>query len=139
MNIYNEEIVFKTKGNCDIINITPKIEEVKNNSGFKNGLCTIFAVGSTAGITTLEYEPGLLKDLPELLNRLIPKSSNYKHNETWGDGNGFSHLRSAIFKTNFSVPILNSELVLGTWQQIVYMDFDNRPRNRRVIVQLIGE
>ncbi len=139
MKFYSEEITFKTKGNCDIVNITDKIETVRINSGFSNGLCSIFAVGSTTGITTLEYESGLLKDLPELLNKLIPKNQRYNHDDTWGDGNGFSHLRSALFKTNFSIPLINSQLVLGTWQQVVFIDFDNRPRNRRIIVQLIGE
>ena len=139
MKIYNEEITFKTKGNCDIINITDQVENAKSKSGFSNGLCTVSAIGSTAGITTLEYEPGLLKDLPELLNKLIPKNEKYHHDDTWGDGNGYSHLRSALFKTNFSVPLVNSQLVLGTWQQIVFIDFDNRPRNRKVIIQFIGE
>ena len=108
-------------------------------SKIANGLCTAFVVGSTAALTTIEYEPGLLKDIPELLNNLIPQNKRYHHDDTWGDGNGHAHLRSALIKTSFTIPIINSELTLGTWQQLILLDFDNRIRNRRIIIQIIGE
>ena len=139
MKIISNEITKKTKGNCDIIEITEDVNEILINSKIKNGTCNVFSIGSTAGITTIEYEPGLLKDLPKLLDKLIPSSVRYHHDDTWGDGNGHAHLRSALFKTSFTVPIINGELTLGTWQQIVLIDFDNRARTRRIVVQLIGE
>ena len=139
MKIISQEITKRTKGNCDIVEITDDVNNIINNSKIKNGNCTLFSIGSTAGITTIEYEPGLLKDLPKLLDKLIPSSVQYHHDDTWGDGNGYAHLRSALFKTSFTVPVINGELTLGTWQQIVLIDFDNRERTRRIVVQLIGE
>lgn len=139
MQIVSHELTKKTKGNCDIIEITNDVNNILANSKIKNGNCTVFSVGSTAGITTIEYEPGLLKDLPKLLDKLIPSSIRYHHDDTWGDGNGHAHLRSALLKTSFTVPIINGELTLGTWQQIVLIDFDNRQRTRRIVVQIIGE
>jgi secondary thiamine-phosphate synthase enzyme len=139
MKIITQEIQKKTKGNCDIIDITGDINDILIKSGIKEGLCTAFSVGSTAGITTIEYEPGLLKDIPKLLDKLIPSAVRYNHDDTWGDGNGHSHLRSALFKTSLSIPIYKGELTLGTWQQVVFIDFDNRSRNRRIIVQIMGE
>ena len=115
--------------------MTQKVKSAK----IKDGICTLFSIGSTAGITTVEYEPGLLKDLPKLFEKLIPSAAKYSHDETWGDGNGHAHLRSALFKTSFTIPIVNSELTLGTWQQIVLIDFDNRHRTRRIVVQIMGE
>jgi secondary thiamine-phosphate synthase enzyme len=139
MKIITQEIQKKTKGNCDIIDITGDINDILIESGVKEGLCTAFSVGSTAGITTIEYEPGLLKDIPKLLDKLIPSAVRYNHDDTWGDGNGHSHLRSALFKTSLSIPVYKGELTLGTWQQVVFIDFDNRSRNRRIIVQIMGE
>jgi secondary thiamine-phosphate synthase enzyme len=100
---------------------------------------TAFVAGSTAGITTLEYEPGLIKDFPRLMEKLIPSNEVYHHDETWHDGNGFSHLRSAVIGTDLTVPFVNGKLLLGTWQQVVFCEFDNRPRSRKVIFQIIGE
>jgi len=139
MTTFYEEIIKESDGNCCIINITDDAARIAAKSGVKNGLVTVFSIGSTSGITTLEYEPGLLKDLPALMERLVPSFSDYKHNDTWGDGNGHSHLRSALMKTSLSVPLVNKELVLGTWQQIIYVDFDNRKRTRRIAVQILGE
>ena len=139
MKLFTQEIQKKTKGNCDILNITTDITDLIIKSGIKEGQCTVFSVGSTAGITTIEYEPGLLKDIPKLLDKLIPAAVRYNHDDTWGDGNGHSHLRSALFKTSFTVPVYKGELTLGTWQQIVLLDFDNRSRTRRIVVQIIGE
>jgi secondary thiamine-phosphate synthase enzyme len=138
MEIFTQEIQVKTKGNCDIVDITQNVSDVLSKSGFKEGQCTVFSIGSTAGITTIEYEPGLLKDIPKLLDKLIPSAARYNHDDTWGDGNGHSHLRSALFKTSLTVPVFKSELTLGTWQQIVLIDFDNRSRTRRIVVQIIG-
>ena len=134
-----DEIILSSKGSCDIINITDQTHKVIEKSRIKNGIVTVFAVGSTAGITTIEYEPGLLKDIPKLMDRIIPTIGSYKHNDTWGDGNGHSHLRSALIKSSLTIPIVNSEMTLGTWQQIVFLDFDNRPRTRRIAVQILGE
>ena len=134
----NEEIIIKTKGNCDIINITGEIDDVIKKSKIENGSTTIFVIGSTAALTTVEYEPGLIKDLPEFFNKIIPKQ-RYHHDNTWGDGNGHAHLRSALVKTSFTVPVINKQMTLGTWQQIILIDFDNRQRNRRIVVQIIGE
>ena len=136
---FYEEIIKESGGNCCIINITDDAARITAKSGIKNGLVTVFSIGSTSCITTIEYEPGLLKDLPALMERLVPSFSDYKHNDTWGDGNGHSHLRSALMKTSLSVPLVNKELVLGTWQQIIYVDFDNRKRTRRIAVQILGE
>lgn len=134
-----EEIVISTQGNCDIVNITDKTSAIINKSAVKNGIVTVFAVGSTAGLTTIEYEPGLLKDIPKFLDKIIPTVGGYKHNDTWGDGNGHSHLRSALIKTSLTIPLVNSEMTLGTWQQIIFIDFDNRPRTRRIAVQVMGD
>ena len=139
MKTLSEEIIKSSNGNCDIINITDDVIETLRKFDVKDGLCTIFSIGSTAGITTIEYEPGLIKDLPKLLDKIIPSGVRYHHDDTWGDGNGHAHLRSALFKTSLSVPFVNGDLTLGTWQQIVLVDFDNRKRTRRIIVQFIGE
>jgi secondary thiamine-phosphate synthase enzyme len=139
MKIISNEITKKTKGNCDIVDITSDIMDVMLKTGIKEGLCTVFSVGSTAGITTIEYEPGLLKDIPKLLDKLIPSAVKYHHDDTWGDGNGHAHLRSAIFRTSLSIPIVKGELTLGTWQQVVLIDFDNRSRTRRIVIQILGE
>lgn len=139
MKIINEEITIQSKGNCQIIDITKKVNEIIKKSMFEDGLCTVFSIGSTASITTIEYEPGLIKDIPKLLDKLIPPIPGYHHNETWGDGNGHSHLRSALFKTSLSIPVTGGDLTLGTWQQIVLIDFDIRQRSRRIAVQLIGD
>ena len=139
MKIISHEITKKTKGNCDIIDITGEINEVILKSGIKEGSCTVFSVGSTAGITTIEYEPGLLKDIPKLFDKLIPSAVRYNHDDTWGDGNGHAHLRSALIKTSLSIPVIKGELTLGTWQQVVLLDFDNRSRTRRIVIQVLGE
>lgn len=139
VEIETQSFEIKTSGNCHITDITEKVQSVINSSGFSEGNVNVFAVGSTAGITTIEYEPGLLKDYPALIEKLIPSNISYKHDQTWHDGNGHSHLRSTIQGTSFSVPFINGELILGTWQQIIFVDFDNRNRNRKIVVQLIGK
>ncbi len=139
MKILTKEIIISTEGNSDIKNITEEVQQILQFSKLQEGNCTVFSIGSTASVTTIEYEPGLLKDLPKVFEKLIPTYSKYYHNDTWGDDNGHSHLRSAIVGTSFNVPFVKGELLLGTWQQIVLIDFDNRKRTRRIAVQLIGE
>ncbi len=129
------KFTISTQGHNDVIDITEKVKEVVVNANIKNGLCLIFCPGSTVGITALEAEPNLINDFKEFLEKLVPADKNYRHDETWGEKNGFSHLRSALIKPFFVVPIENGELILGTWQQIVLVDFDSRPRQREVIVE----
>lgn len=130
------KFTISTQGHNDVIDITEKVKEVVVNANIKNGLCLIFCPGSTVGITALEAEPNLINDFKEFLEKLVPADKNYRHDETWGEKNGFSHLRSALIKPFFVVPIENGELILGNWQQIVLVDFDSRPRQREVIVEI---
>jgi secondary thiamine-phosphate synthase enzyme len=139
VKVINDEIIKKTEGKCDIINLTDELEKFIGKNKAMNGLVTVFSVGSTGGISTIEYEPGLLKDIPKFFEKIIPSSVRYNHDDTWGDGNGHSHIRSFIVKTSLSIPVIKGELTLGTWQQVVFVDFDNRPRTRRIILQYIGE
>lgn len=128
----------KTKGNTDILDITPQVAEGLKKSALAEGLATVFVSGSTAGITTVEFESGLLKDLKAFFERIIPQDHEYFHELAWHDGNGHSHVRSALLKTSLSVPFAERKLLLGTWQQIVLIDFDNHPRSRRVVTQFVG-
>ena len=138
MNYY-EEINLSTSGEVDIIDITGMVESVVERSGIKNGIALVFAIGSTAAITTIEYEPGLKKDLPAALERLFPRGINYEHEKTWHDGNGHSHIRASFLKPDLCVPIVDGHLILGTWQQVVFVELDIRRRERRVAVQIIGD
>jgi secondary thiamine-phosphate synthase enzyme len=133
------EIRLSSSGAGDIQDITSDVAACVKQSGITSGTVTVFVPGSTAGLTTLEYEPGLLRDLPELLEKLMPSNKTYAHDETWGDDNGFSHLRSAMIGPEITVPFVAGRLTLGTWQQIVFCEFDNRPRDRKLVVQIIGE
>jgi len=139
MPICTRSFKIKTKGNTDVLDITPQVAAVVKVSGLANGTATVFISGSTGGITTLEFEPGLQRDVPEILEQLIPAGRSYHHDQTWHDGNGHAHLRSALTGTSFTVPFVEGRLALGTWQQIVFLDFDNRPRTREILVQMIGE
>ena len=140
MKIKIEKIRLRTKGSGDLINITDEVSSILGRSKFKDGSVTVFVAGSTAAITTFEYEPGLIKDVRDLYEKLIPSSERYSHDETWGDANGFSHLRAALQGPSLTVPFENGKLVLGTWQQVVLAEFDNRPeREREIVVQLMGE
>jgi secondary thiamine-phosphate synthase enzyme len=133
--IKHKIITIDTKGNCDIINITELVEKEVENSKIKDGICTIFVKGSTAAISTIEYEEGLLKDFKNFMDKILPKG-NYEHNKAWNDENGHSHLRSTLLKTSLQVPIINGKLFLGTWQQIVLIDFDTRPRRREIVISI---
>lgn len=126
-----------TNGFNDIIDITRKISEIVEKSKVKDGLCLVFCPGSTVGITTIENEPELLKDFKEFLEKIIPSDREYRHDNVWGEKNGFSHIRSALIKPFLTVPIEEGKLNLGTWQQIILIDFDNRPREREIIVKII--
>ena len=133
------EIKLQTKGDGDLIDITDSLSKAVKESRIGSGLVTAFVPGSTAGLTTIEYEPGLLRDFPKLMEKLIPSNKTYHHDETWHDGNGFSHLRSAIIGTDITVPFVNGQLTLGTWQQVTFCEFDNRARSRTVVFQIMGD
>ena len=128
----------KTKGNTSITDITENVQSKLNSSGFSEGSALVFVSGSTAGITTIEYEPGLLKDYPAFFEKIMPSNQRYSHDETWHDGNGHSHIRASLQGASFTVPFIHKKLLLGTWQQIILIDFDNHPRQREIIVQLSG-
>jgi secondary thiamine-phosphate synthase enzyme len=137
--IYSEMISLKTKGFSDIIDLTDHVGEVIKRSRIENGLVTVFCPGSTAAITTIEYESGVLKDLQTALEKIVPSDIPYEHDKRWGDGNGFSHVRAALMKPGLSIPLVRGRLTLGTWQQIILIDFDNRSRMREIFVHVIGE
>ena len=139
MAVITDYIPISTKGFTDIIDITPQVRTALSKSGLNSGTLTVFISGSTAGVTTIEYEPGLLKDLPEAFDKIAPMNKRYSHDATWGDGNGFSHVRAAMLGCSLTVPFTNNHLLLGTWQQIVAIDFDNRSRQREIVVQIMGE
>ena len=139
MKIYTGEINLNTKGEGDIVNISDNVQKIVEESGVSNGTATIFCIGSTCAISTTEYEPGLRKDIPTALERLFPREINYEHEKTWHDGNGHSHVRATFLKPDLTVPILDGSLTLGTWQQIIFLELDIRKRNRRIIVQVLGE
>lgn len=132
-------IALATRGNADIHDLTARVRDILTESGAADGLLTVFVPGSTAGITTTEFEPGLRKDLPAAFERIAPSSIPYAHDATWHDGNGHSHVRASLVGPGITVPFSGGELLLGTWQNIVLIDFDNRPRRREVIVQVLGE
>ncbi len=135
----NGTIRLKTSARDEIIDITGKVQEVVSESKLKSGLACVFVVGSTAAVTTVEYEPGLVADMHEALDRMYPKDKDYEHHQRWGDGNGHSHLRASMVGPSLTVPVVDGQLLLGTWQQIVFMEFDNKPRTREITVQIVGE
>lgn len=139
MSVKTYEFTIQSKGYCHLEDITSQVEGYLNDSGLTDGICCVAVGGSTAAISTVEYEPGLLKDIPEFFENLFPSDKSYHHDETWHDGNGFSHLRSFLLKTSHTIPFSEGRLFLGTWQQIVLADFDNKSRERKVRVQLVGE
>jgi len=139
MKIVNGRISINTKGNGDFINISSHLLNMLNDSDLQNGIMTVFVSGSTAGITTFEYEPGLIRDLKEFYDKVAPSNVRYHHDETWGDANGFSHVRATLTGPSLTIPLEKGKLLLGTWQQVVLVEFDNRPRKRDVVVQIMGE
>lgn len=139
MSVVSKEIKINSKGENDLIDITSDIEKILQDSKIKSGIVTVFVSGSTGALTTIEFEPGLKKDFPDMLERLAPKNIEYGHEKMWHDGNGHSHVKASLVGPSITIPFKNSELLLGTWQQIVFVEFDTRGRNRTLIVQIIGE
>lgn len=138
MNTFFEEFQLPGTAGTDIHDVTDRVAEAVAQNGVDNGVAVVFTPGSTAAVTAIEYESGVLQDLVDVLQKLAPSEGHYAHNARWGDGNGYSHVRSALLGPSMSIPIIDGKLTLGTWQQIVVCDFDNRPRKRRVVIQLLG-
>jgi secondary thiamine-phosphate synthase enzyme len=139
MKIVSSELEFKTTDQTDIIDISREVQEGVLQSGIQDGNIVLFISGSTAALTTIEFESGVVNDLRKAIERLAPKDIPYEHDRRWGDGNGYSHVRAAILGPSLIIPMRRGKLLLGTWQQIVLLDFDNRPRRRRVTAQIMGE
>ena len=139
MKVLSDTIQLHSEGEGDIIDMTEQLLNIVKVSKIKNGIITVFVSGSTAAVTTIEYEPGLVHDFPEMLSRLVPKNIEYEHDNTWHDGNGHSHVRASLIGPSITIPIINGKLTLGTWQQVVLLEMDTRSRNRTLILQLIGE
>ncbi len=139
MTVKTISISLSTNGNADIQDITDQIANAVSKNGLASGIATIFCPSSTSALTTIEYESGALNDLRRLFDEIIPVDREYAHNERWHDGNGHSHVRAALIGPSMTIPFVDGQLTLGTWQQVIYVDFDNRPRQRKLVVQLIGE
>jgi secondary thiamine-phosphate synthase enzyme len=139
MSVKSLSIQLSTRGNADIHDITDQVARQIAQSGLKDGAVTIFCPSSTSALTTIEYENGVLDDLRRLFDEIVPPNREYAHNARWGDGNGHSHVRASLLGPSLTIPFVDGRLTLGTWQQIIYVDFDNRPRKRELILQLIGE
>jgi len=137
--IFSETISLSTKGFSDILDITHHVNGVIDRSKIENGLVTVFCPGSTGAVTTIEYESGVLKDLQKAIEKIVPSNIPYEHDKRWGDGNGFSHVRAALMKPSLTIPLTKGRLTLGTWQQIVFIDFDNRRRERSILIQVMGK
>jgi secondary thiamine-phosphate synthase enzyme len=137
--IITGSISLQTRGECDIVDITSQVAKQVAESGVNSGTVTVFVPGSTAGVTTIEYESGLVADLKLLWDRIVPRDIHYDHDRRWGDGNGHSHVRASMLGPSLVVPFTDGRLILGTWQQIILVDFDNRPRSRRAVLQIMGE
>lgn len=139
MSVITQGLRLETKGETDLIDITGEVARGVSDSGLTAGTVTVFIPGSTAGVTTIEYESGAIRDFREAIKRIAPKDIGYHHDARWGDGNGYSHVRAALQGASLTIPFAKSRLLLGTWQQIIVVDFDNRPRSREIILQIIGE
>ncbi len=139
MTIKTEKISLHTRGNTDVCDITKDLTRILSESGIISGTMTIFCPSSTSGLTTVEYEPGAVSDLKRMFEELVPSGRDYAHNATWSDGNGHSHMRASLLGPSLSIPFVDKTLTLGTWQQVVYLDFDIHPRNRNLVVQMVGE
>ncbi len=137
--VVTKKISLQTKGHCDIVDITHQVEQQVAEANVNSGTVTIFVAGSTAGVSTIEFEPGLVSDFQGMWERIAPENIPYEHNRRWGDGNGYSHVRASLLGGSLVVPFNDKKLTVGTWQQIVLVDFDNRPRSRQVILQIMGE
>ncbi len=139
MKVKNESLSFQTSGFNEMKDLTAEVSKKLSSSGLKDGIVTLFVPGSTGGLTTIEYESGLVKDFSELMEKIAPSDVTYHHDTAWGDGNGFSHVRASLLGASLTVPFSGGRLSLGTWQQIVFVDFDNRSRSRTILLQFMGE
>lgn len=139
MTVKSHSIELRTKGHADVVDITDRVKSALRESGLRDGIGCVFVPGATGGVTTIEYEPGCVADLVRLFDELAPPNRDYEHEKRWGDGNGHSHLRAALLGPSLSFPFAGGEPLLGTWQQIVFVDFDNKSRSREILVQLVGE
>ena len=139
MSVKTASLSLSTHGNTDIQDITPELSRLVEQSGLKNGILTVFCPSSTSGLTTVEFEPGAVSDLKRMFEELVPSNRNYAHNATWDDGNGHSHMRASLLGSSLTIPFVEKSLTLGTWQQVIYVDFDIRPRRRELVVQMVGE
>lgn len=139
MAVVTSSIRLESRGNADILDITDSVEEIVRKSIIRDGIVTIFCPSSTSGLTTIEYEAGCLRDLQRLFDEIIDPKRNYAHDARWHDGNGHSHIRASLLGASLTIPFVSSKLTLGTWQQIIYVDFDTRPRRRELVVQILGE
>jgi secondary thiamine-phosphate synthase enzyme len=135
---FSETILLNTRGFTDMIDLTSKVSSIVERSRIQDGLVTVCCPGSTGAVTTIEYESGVIRDLQKAIKKIVPSNIPYEHDSRWGDGNGFSHVRAALMKPSLSIPLIQARLALGTWQQIVFIDFDNRERQRKIIVQIVG-
>lgn len=138
MEIFTTSLSYSTQGNTDILDITGDVGSIVRKEGFREGNILLFVVGSTGSLSTIEYEPGLQRDYPEFMQSIIPQGKSYHHDNTWHDGNGHSHLRATLQGPSLTIPFVDNELLLGTWQQIILIDFDNRPRQRKIVAQITG-
>ena len=139
MNVISKQITIPTKNEGDIVDITSKVSEAVSETKLQKGIVTVFVTGATGALTTIEYEPGLLMDFPNMLERIAPKDISYEHEKRWRDGNGHSHVRASLIGPSITVPFINGKLTLGTWQQIVFVELDTRNRVRNLVLQVIGE
>jgi len=139
MAVQNQRLYAQTTEKTDIIDITPQVAKQVKESAIENGCVFLFIPGSTAALTTIEFESGVVNDLKKAIDRMAPEDIYYEHNERWGDGNGYAHVRAAMIGASLYIPVIEAKMALGTWQQIVLIDFDNRPRERRILVQIRGD
>lgn len=137
--IVNKHIHFRTQGNGHVLDITDEVNRQVRTCGLQNGIVTLFTSSSTSALTTIEYESGAVYDLQQLFDRIVPPDMDYRHNLRWGDGNGHSHVRHALLGPSLTIPLVEGQMTLGTWQQIIFVDFDNRARSRSVVIQILGE
>ncbi|PUA31421.1 MAG: secondary thiamine-phosphate synthase enzyme [Candidatus Terraquivivens tikiterensis] len=139
MAVWSGELSIKTKGEGDVVDITDIVCSAVRDSGISDGIVNVFVMGSTAAVTTMEHEPGLVRDISDILERVAPKNHPYKHHERWGDYNGHSHVRAALIGPSLSIPLRGGKLLLGTWQQLVFLELDVRPRERKIVVTVVGD
>jgi secondary thiamine-phosphate synthase enzyme len=139
MPVKSMSISLQTRGSADVVDITDQVSQALNESGLKDGILTVFCPSATSALTTIEYEPGAVSDLQRFFDEVIAPERHYAHNAAWGDGNGHSHVRAAVLGPSLTIPFIDRRLTLGTWQQVIYIDFDNRSRRRSLVVQILGE